>query len=174
MMKPTKTKPVRTKEAAPAIEEIADLRGKGVSLAQIARMRGVSRQAIAQTIKRHGIDAGEIESFRKARPAVLAAKQRLLLDGITTETVKKMSGRDKLVGFGILYDKERLELGESTMNISNLHSIAERAIKAVSTRGDHWHSAEEGSIPPQLPAGEVFADLKVIEKQREENGDGVE
>lgn len=171
-MKPTKTKPAKTKEAAPAIEEIADLRGKGVSLAQIARMRGVSRQAIAQTIKRHGIDAGEIESFRKARPAVLAAKQRLLLDGITTETVKKMSGRDKLVGFGILYDKERLELGQSTMNVANLHSIAERAIKAVSTRGDYGQDADAGSLPLQLSAADVIEDAKVRGVHREENIDG--
>jgi predicted DNA-binding protein YlxM (UPF0122 family) len=54
-MAPMKTKSVKTNEAAPAIEEIADLRSKGVSLAQIARMRGVSRQAISQTIKRQGI-----------------------------------------------------------------------------------------------------------------------
>jgi hypothetical protein len=172
MMKPTKTKPAKTKEAPPAIEEIADLRGKGVSLAQIARMREVSRQAIAQTIKRHGIDAGEIESFRKARPAVLAAKQRLLLDGITTETVKKMSGRDKLVGFGILYDKERLELGQSTANVSNLHAIAERAIKTVSTRGDYGQNADTESLPPQLSAAKVFEDVKVREKPQEENDDG--
>lgn len=115
---------------------MADLRFKGVGLAEIGKVAGISKQAVSQALRRHGIDAGEIESFRKARPAVLAAKQKILLDGITTETVKKMSGRDKLVGFGILYDKERLELGQSTANVSNLHAIAERAIKAVSTRED--------------------------------------
>jgi hypothetical protein len=171
-MEPTKTKPVKTKDATPAIEEIADLRSKGVFLTQTARMRRVSRQAIAQTIKRHGIDAGEIESFRKTRPALLAAKQKILLDGITTETVKKMSGRDKLVGFGILYDKERLELEQSTTNISNLHSIAERAIKAVSTRGDYGQNADMGSLPPQLSAAEVFDDVKVKEKPQKENDNG--
>lgn len=131
-MAPPKTNPLKTKAAAISVEQMADLRLKGVGLAEIGKVAGITKQAVSQALKRHGIDAGEIEDFRQARPAILAAKQRLLLDGITTESVKKMSGRDKLVGFGILFDKERLELGQSTMNISNLHSIAERAIRSIS------------------------------------------
>jgi len=37
---------------------------------------------------------------------------------LTEADIKKMSARDRVLAFGILYDKERLERGQSTENIA--------------------------------------------------------
>jgi len=112
-MESTKMNHVKTKESTPAIEEIADLRSKGVSLAHIARMRGVSRQAIARTIKRHGIAPENVEAFKKGKAALLRAKQKILLYHITPERVRTMAVRDATVSFGIIYDKTRLAISKN-------------------------------------------------------------
>jgi hypothetical protein len=132
------------------IEEVVGYRCKGLTLSEIARLRGTSKQAVHQLLQRHGVDVEAAENFRKVRPDLIAAKQRLLLEGITRETVAKMSGRDKAVSFGILYDKERLELGQSTANVANLHSIADRAIRAVAVA---LKPGEPDTPPGEPPTG---------------------
>jgi hypothetical protein len=44
--------------------------------------------------------------------------QRRLLNNISQADIKKSGLRDKVVAVGILYDKERLERGQSTENVS--------------------------------------------------------
>lgn len=152
-MEPTKTKPVKTKGAAPAIEEIADLRGKGVSLAQIARMRGVSRQAIAQTIKRHGIAPEDVETFKKGKSALLHAKQKILLDHITPERVRTMAVRDATVSFGIIYDKTRLQDDKSTANLAAQFTEINLNCVSLPYPLTEPEGSEEKDITPEAEGG---------------------
>jgi ferredoxin len=105
------------KGAGIPIAEMADLKSKGVSLAQIGKMAGVSKQAVSQALKHHGLDPEEIKTFTKDRSLILRGKQKLVLSAITPEKVKTMSVRDAAVAAGILIDKQRLLDGESTANI---------------------------------------------------------
>ena len=116
-MEPTKTKPAKTGSSTLSLAEIADLRAKGVSLEKIGRLAGVSKQAISQLIKRNGLDPEDVAVFKKDKSLILHSKQKLLLESLTQEEIKKMSGRDKTVSFGIIYDKTRLEDDKSTVNI---------------------------------------------------------
>ena len=83
-------------------------------------------------ISRYITDFEGVNDYRENRSSILADKQRILIKSITDAEVKEMNVRDRVVAFGILYDKERLENGQSTQNVASLHSIADRAIKAVS------------------------------------------
>jgi predicted DNA-binding protein YlxM (UPF0122 family) len=113
---------VKTKEKPGActlpLSEIADLRAKGLSMEKIARLGGVSKQAISQLIRRNGIDPVDIGQFKKDKSLILHSKQRILLDRINQETVKSMSVRDASVSFGIVFDKTRLTDGEPTANVA--------------------------------------------------------
>lgn len=115
------------KTATISLEEMVDLRRKGVSLAQIGKMAGISRQAVAQRLERSGLDPSEIARFRKDKSLILHGKQKLLLDHIDAEAVKKMAPRDRVLSFGILYDKGKLEDGGSVPGSVNITLIAERA-----------------------------------------------
>ena len=84
---------------------------------KIGRLAGVSKQAISQLIKRNGLDPEDVAVFKKDKSLILHSKQKLLLESLTQEEIKKMSGRDKTVSFGIIYDKTRLEDDKSTVNI---------------------------------------------------------
>jgi hypothetical protein len=101
-------------------------REKGLSYAAIGKLMGCAKQSVFELLNRHGVDLGEVESFRKNRGSILAAKQKMLLDRLTDDDIKKMAARDRVLAFGILFDKERLESGKSTANLSGLIQIAQK------------------------------------------------
>ena len=126
-----------TKTATISLEEMVNLKGKGLSLAQIGKISGISKQAVSQRLKASGLDPAQIGEFRKDKSLILHHKQKLLLDSLTQEEIRKMSGRDKVVSFGIIYDKTRLEDDKSTVNlaafIANSEAIGESLKKLENT-----------------------------------------
>jgi hypothetical protein len=106
-----------TKTASMSITEMVDLKAKGLSLSQIGRMSGISKQAVSQRLKTNGLDPEEIGTFTRDRSLILRGKQKLVLGAITPEKVATMSVRDAAVAAGILIDKQRLIDGESTANV---------------------------------------------------------
>ena len=117
------TTELKEKKAPLSLNEMVDLRSRGVSLARIGQLAGISKQAVSQALKRSGLDPAEIGQFKKDRSLILHGKQRLVLSAITPEKVKTMSVRDAAVAAGILIDKQRLIDGESTANIYNFTKI---------------------------------------------------
>jgi predicted DNA-binding protein YlxM (UPF0122 family) len=85
---------------------------------ELAERCNVSRQAVSQMLIRYGIDDKCLESFKKSRADIFAGIQETVAASFTPEDIKKASFKDRVVAMGILYDKERLERGESTQNIS--------------------------------------------------------
>jgi hypothetical protein len=59
-----------------------------------------------------------LPDFKTARADVLAVHQMRLLEGLTDDSLKEVSPYQKVGMFGILYDKERLERGQSTANVA--------------------------------------------------------
>jgi len=112
-MEPTELKEKNTLSLA----EMVDLKAKGLSLARIGQLAGISKQAVSQALKRSGLDPAEIGQYTKDRSLILRGKQKLVLSAITPEKVKTMSVRDAAVAAGILIDKQRLIDGESTANV---------------------------------------------------------
>lgn len=114
----TTTKTV-TKAATISLEEMVDLKAKGLSLAQIGKMAGISKQGVSQRLKASGLDPAEIGQFKRDKSLILHAKQKILLEHITPERVKTMTVRDATVSLGIIYDKTRLQDDKSTVNLAD-------------------------------------------------------
>lgn len=115
----------RQKGTDPA--RVAELLSKGLSHAQAAKICGVSRQAVDSLAKRHGLDPEAVAHFRKHKGAIMDAMQARLIGSITDTDIAKMAPRDRVLAFGVLFDKSRLEKGESTSNIS----LFSRAVMAA-------------------------------------------
>ena len=87
-----------------------------LSLRQIAKIQGVSHQAIYKQIKPL-LPTPATEEFKTKRADIFANAQLRLLSHIAESKLKKTGVRDLIVSAGILYDKERLERGLSTSNV---------------------------------------------------------
>lgn len=133
-----------TKVATISLEEMVDLKAKGLSLAQIGKMAGISKQAVSQRLKASGLDPEEIGQFKKDKSLILHGKQKMLLDSLTPEEIKKMGGRDKVVSFGIIYDKTRLQDDKSTVNLADRFTQVNISLTAL----------KSDEIDCSLPPGE--------------------
>ena len=93
------------------------LRAKGLTYQEIADYFGASKQATHEALRPYITEQGNLQAYKVNRADILASKGMELLRSMTDDDIKKMAPRDRLMGFGILYDKERLERGQSTGNV---------------------------------------------------------
>ena len=93
---------------------------------EIADLEGVTPQAIHSSIK-DLLPNSDTELYKQSRADILSEVQRKILTNLDDATIKSLVERRGLVDFGILYDKERLERGQSTENVA----IAMQAIQAI-------------------------------------------
>ena len=84
-----------------------------LSYAQIAAIQGVTKQAIHQKIKAL-LPIPETQVFIDHRADILANIQLKLLSNLDETRLKKASAYQLVGSAGLLYDKERLERGQST------------------------------------------------------------
>ena len=94
-----------------------------LSQRELAKELKVSRNTVSKALDKVSDYQGEIELFRKQRGDILDDKQRLILDAINSKKVGEAKLRDLAVAAGILFDKNRLERGLSTNNISSWCAI---------------------------------------------------
>lgn len=88
--------------------------------AEIARIADCDRSNVTRTLQRYGIDTVATDDYKSRRADVFAGLQQRILQSITDEAIKKTPAIQLVTAASILYDKERLERGESTQNISVL------------------------------------------------------
>ena len=114
------------------IEAILELKLKGNSDKDIATLLHCSQQNVSTSIKtrietsqqnvsarlrEYRDEVETLENFKKNRADILAVVQKKLLNSLSDADIKKATAYQRIGMFGILYDKERLERGESTENI---------------------------------------------------------
>lgn len=96
---------------------------KGLNYSQTAKVLNanghvITPEGIAKRCKKHGIiRKTDLDGYKMTRSDQFAMKQAQILDGMDSESIEKASLRDKAIALGTLYDKERLERGQSTENI---------------------------------------------------------
>lgn len=98
--------------------------GKPLTQAEIAGILNLSVPAVNMALKKlpqSVLNARDVESYRKNRADIFADAQRLILQYITPDKLKKASINQLGTLFGILYDKEQLEKGRSTSNVAVLN-----------------------------------------------------
>ena len=94
-----------------------------LSQRELAKEVGVARNTVAKALAKVSDYKEEIELFRKQRGDILDEKQALILRAIDSKKVSEAKLRDLTVSLGIIFDKNRLERGLSTSNISSWTSI---------------------------------------------------
>ena len=91
-----------------------------LSYAKIGQLNNVSAQAIHHHIKPL-LPTPEVDYYKRHRADILAKVQLKAINTYLTlddEAHKSLIERRGLVDFGISYDKERLERGQSTANLA--------------------------------------------------------
>lgn len=83
---------------------------------QLGKLTDTDHSAIVKCFQRYGIKREHLEAYKTNRADILAGLQETVLASLTEEDIKKAGLRDKTILFGTLYDKERLERGQSTNN----------------------------------------------------------
>jgi hypothetical protein len=112
-------------------------RARGLTNVEIAALQGVDRSTVRRFLARMEPELEAVEGFKRGRADVLARlqiksldAQERLLDSLTDEVLGALTVHQKSVLLnslnvqaGTLYDKERLEAGKSTLNVSSLGEI---------------------------------------------------
>jgi hypothetical protein len=109
------------------LSKAIELRMKNLSYGEIAEYFGVNKSAVIRRLKPYFGAEVDVPAFKNHRADILASKQAEVLAAITSDKLKKSGARDLAITFGTLYDKERLERGQSTQNASVFFRIIEQA-----------------------------------------------
>ena len=104
-------------------------REPSMSRREIAKELKVSRNTVDKALGKVSDFKEEVELFRKQRGDILDDKQRLILAAIDSKKVGEAKLRDLAVAAGILFDKNRLERGLSTNNITSWCAIVAESHK---------------------------------------------
>lgn len=99
----------------------------GLSGRELAEMAQVSPTTAQRYLAKWGINKQELDMFVDNRLNIVRSKQQQILDALTPDKLNKAAARDLMVGYGILLDKDRLESGQSTQNISNWTHLVHKA-----------------------------------------------
>jgi hypothetical protein len=121
------------------INELIDLRKRGLSYSRIAQAVGCSDTNVKQRLAPFKDAIDGLKSYKENRADIFAIHQQRVLENVTTEKLQKAQLNTLMPALGILYDKERLERGQSTEIIDAYHYDMEltdldKEIKALEHR----------------------------------------
>ena len=85
---------------------------------EIAKIADCDHSNVVKTLHRYGIEQAATEDYKSRRADVFAGLQERILRSLTDEAIKKTPAIQLVTAASILYDKERLERGQSTSNES--------------------------------------------------------
>jgi transposase len=94
------------------------LRLQGYTYDDIAVKLGCGKSTVSECLNRYFPEGRGLSVYRNHKADYLQSKQAQLLHALDESKISAMSGRDLVVATGVLYDKERLERGLSSANIS--------------------------------------------------------
>ena len=138
-----------------------DQHARGLSTTEIASLQGVAPSTVRRFMERMKPEQAAVEDFKNGRADVLAriqAKslglQERILDTMNDGVVSALAPHQKSALLhslnaqaGTLYDKERLERGQSTHNHSVLHKMMGAAFEAAHKGSGTDTQAEEFEEP---------------------------
>jgi len=100
-----------------------EYRKKHLTYNEIGKIHGLTKQTVHQRLQDAGLADYSIQHYVSNRADILAWLQHRLLFSLTDEDLKKMAPDRRIWSMAVLFDKERLERGQSTENL-NISSIA--------------------------------------------------
>lgn len=99
----------------------------GITTRELGALNNIDHTAVVRLFQRHGIERQQTEDYKGNRADFFAGMQEKIVASITQEDLQKASLRDKIISAGVLYDKERLERGQSTSNQSVFFRVLSEA-----------------------------------------------
>lgn len=126
------------------VSKALDLRvNHNLSYQDIGNLQGVSKQAIHSAIK-HLLPDNDTKLYQDNRADILSHIQVKLLRELDSERLKKASAFQLVGAAGLLYDKERIERGQTTENIGiitgtikEIQAFRQRRAEELSTGSDN-------------------------------------
>lgn len=106
---------------------VVDLAAKGLSHSQIAKVVDTGRTNVTRLLAGISVpEQAEIEEYKKHRADIFSGLQTRILKTMSDEDLKKIPVGSRITNLAILYDKERLERGQSSVNILTSHLPADK------------------------------------------------
>jgi predicted DNA-binding protein YlxM (UPF0122 family) len=106
-----------------------------LSYQQIADIQGVSKQAIHAALKEL-LPTEETNVYKNQRADILANLQTKIIKSIDDADIKKAPFGSRILAMAQLIDKERLERGQSTENIAQIHGDIAKIKAAMQNKSD--------------------------------------
>ncbi len=104
-----------------------EMRTDGKSYKEIAEFFGVQIETVKNHLYGHFKEDKELEAFKNNLAEHLTKKEKAILDSIDDDTIRSATLKDRILSYGIIFDKRRLEEGKSTENIAhNYGDLVER------------------------------------------------
>jgi hypothetical protein len=100
-----------------------ELANRGLTPTEIAHYQGCDPSNITRVLQRYGLERTNIDEYISQRPQILAGLQDKILQSITMDDLKRSPVGQRVMMYGILYDKERLETGKSTQNVQGVYHL---------------------------------------------------
>jgi hypothetical protein len=91
---------------------------------EIGKLTDCDHSHVVRVLSRYGIESKEVQDYKDHRADIFSGIQNKILKSVTEEDIQKASLQVKAMAFGVLYDKERLERGQSTENVSIISRLA--------------------------------------------------
>lgn len=101
-----------------AIENIIELRQRGLSVGQIGKLLGCHNSNISRRLQTVSEDIDLTDKYVNNRAKIFAYHQRKIIQSITPTDISKAGLLEKVKSASFLYNAERLETGQSTQNIA--------------------------------------------------------
>jgi len=100
------------------IARLIELRRKKLNYDEIAAIVGLSKQAIRERLLHLLPSIDNLDSVKGNRADLFTVIGDTLINSLSEDDIKAASLLQRVTAMGILYDKERLERGQSNINIS--------------------------------------------------------
>lgn len=127
---------------------------QGHTYEDIQKLTGLSRIIVMQMIEPFAVimaDPERVKAFKANEPHILDGVRMLMVQGmvdqLTDEVRRKKMDLSRLTfGYGLLFDKARLERGESTANILSLSDLVRAAHAKNIKDSEATDQAEEAQV----------------------------
>ena len=143
------------------VSKALELRLKGMTYRDIAKYFGCKHQSVWGQLQGLVPENVDLAAYKQHRADILAGKQGEIIKSLTVDDIKKATAYQRVGMFSLLYDKERLERGESTQNIHNLNETASK-INDLQAQ-EHVLMIELGQVDPDEDVADM--DLDEIDKE---------
>ncbi len=154
-------------------QKVMQLSAQGLSAVDIAKHQEVSPSTITRFLQAYQVDKDALRQYKEGRADILAWLQGRNLK-IQTELLSRLDGLpealtpQQICGLlfalntqhGTLFDKERLERGQSTQNISTISKMLDNQVSTLFKRQVIPHIDPAPAIIP--------VNSQVVEKQQED------